>query len=150
MNHIRTLILTSGLLSLAACDLVTPKPDYTIRVVPGATGMVAVPPECPSWNTELAAAMDNQPLPQFGCANARNLASLVENPKDLVMGRDLGDGRGTTAVGTIRRYDNNQPRGLLMPVQETSSTAATTAPVAGSAMTGEIVTPSTGASTPAP
>ncbi|MDD4616267.1 MAG: CpaD family pilus assembly lipoprotein [Alphaproteobacteria bacterium] len=147
MNCIGYSFFALGFLALAACDSFapTPRPDYTIHVVPGAHGSaVAIPPNCPSWNDALANRFDNQPLPQFGCATARNLAVLVENPNDLVEGRNLASQRSVTAIGAIRRYDNNQTRGLLIPVQETSSTGATTAPTGSSALTGEITTPSTG------
>ena len=158
-HHPRLVFLASGLLALAACDMYTPTlhPDYAIRVTPttheGVKGSVATPPPCPSWNTEMADPFDNQPMPQFGCATARNLASTIENPNDLVEGRTLGKQRGVAAVGAVRRYDNNQTRGLIMPAAETSAAAVTTASTGSSSMTGDITgaTPSSGgASAPAP
>jgi len=141
MNAYRPLSLVLGLLALIGCEELYPptmRPDYTIRVTPTAQGSVAAAPECPSWNDALANPLDNQPLPQYGCASARNLADMVENPNDLVEGRDLGKSRGVTAVGSIRRYDNNQPRGLIMPVSETSQSATTTAPTGASSMSGDV------------
>lgn len=140
MNISRSIFLSVGLLTVVACeDLYSPtmRPDYTIHVAKTPQGMVAIPPECPSWSDAVANPFDNQPLPQFGCATSRNLASQIENPKDLVEGRPLGDARGVTLVGSVRRYDNNQPRGLVMPVAETSQIAVTSAPTASSTITGD-------------
>jgi len=127
-----------GLAMLAGCGDPTMKPDYTIRVIPTNNGMVAVPPDCPSWATENASPFDNQPIPQFGCANARNLALMVDQPSDLIKGRDPGTASGVTTVGAIRRYNNNQTRGLIDPDSAAdTSIAITTAPTASSPMTGE-------------
>lgn len=127
---IRTLLsLSCSLLALAACDdpyQHTMRPDYTIHVVSTPKGDVAVPPSCPSWATAVIDPYDNQPYPQIGCANARNLALMVERPSDLVDPRELGPERGVHAVGAIRRYDNDQPRGLLDPQNGTDSVASTT------------------------
>ena len=144
MNKSRLAFSLFGLMALTACvDPYAPtlRPDYVIRVTPKDAQhqqSVATPPKCPSWNTALADPFDNQPLPQFGCAHARNLASMVENPNDLVEGRSLADARGVAAVGAVRRYDNNQPRGLITPDSDTSQQAVTTAPTPTSAMTGDV------------
>lgn len=141
MKTASSLLLGFGFLALAACEspyAPTPRPDYTIRVMPTAQGNVAIPPTCPDWKTASADPFDNQPMPQFGCANARNLAGMVENPNDLIEGRALANARGVTAVGAIRRYDNNQPRGLITPSAEVSQVAATTAPTAASSLTGDV------------
>ena len=133
--------LASLILVLSACvdlNASTPRPDYTIRVVPTAQGDVAVAPPCPSYATELADPLDNQPMPQFGCASTQNLASMIENPDDLVQGRTLGPARAVTSVGAIRRYDNNQTRGLIIPGAEANQQATTTAPAAASALTGDV------------
>ncbi len=141
-------LLPVALLALAACGYApTPTPDYTIRVMPTPNGMVAIPPSCPSWNSATTDPYDNQPVPQFGCANARNLALMVDRPEDLVKGRDMGDSSGVLAVGAIRRYQNNQTRGLLdLDTSPDMSAAVTTAPSATSSMTGD----ATGSSAAAP
>jgi len=127
----RSLLILSSTLVLAACQNMyppTPRPDYTIRVTPTEKGSVATVPPCPTWTDALANPMDNQPLPQFGCTTAQNLAAQVENPNDLVEGRGLSDTRGVVAVGSIRRYDGNQPRGLIMPSMDSSTVGVTTSP----------------------
>lgn len=147
MRNIFTLSIASVAL-LTACDSLsgpqiypaTPKADYSIHVVKDANGkMVALPPECPAWSSSNTDPYDNQPLPQFGCATARNLALMVERPEDLVKGRDMGAGRAVTTVGAIRRYDNNQTRGLIYPSSAPDTVVdVTTAPTGSSAMTGDV------------
>lgn len=43
-------------------------------------------------------------LPPPGCANATNLAAMVENPNDLLVGREAGPTDGVTAVRAVTRY----------------------------------------------
>jgi hypothetical protein len=140
MCHSQFLILVAALLTVG-CDLYTPtmKPDYTINVVPTAAGAVAVAPTCPSWAENTLNPYDNQPLPQFGCASARNLAMMAERPEDLVKGRELGPTRGVPLVGAIRRYDNNQTRGLIFPSSQPDTVVdVTTASTPASTMTGDV------------
>jgi len=129
-----------GLVALTACQLYdpTPHPDYAIRVTPTIQGGIATPPECPSWSKEVIDPYDNQPPPQYGCADARNLAMTVETPNDLVLPRDLGPMRGVEAVGAMRRYDNNQTRGLIHPGTEDNQAAVTTASSGASSLSGDI------------
>jgi hypothetical protein len=127
----------------------TMRPDYVIRVVPTAHGDVAVGPTCASWAFDNQDPYDNQPLPQFGCATAQNLAAMAERPDDLVAGRPIADARGVTEVGAIRRYDNNQTRGLITPDAEVSQVAATTMSTSQSSLTGDI-TGGAGAATTSP
>src|SRR5689334_4381009 len=102
MKRITFSLLSFGILGLTACTdpyPATPHPAYRIQVVSTPKGSVAVPPTCPGWSDALKDPYDNQPDPQFGCATARNLAMMVEQPKDLLHGRELGPQRGVLAVG---------------------------------------------------
>ena len=141
MNPSRILAVLPCFLALTACEVAYPptlRPNNTILVVPSANGAVAIPPTCAEWDKESVNPYDNQPLPQLGCATARNLADMVERPEDLIEGRALAKTRGVTMVGAVRRYDNNQTRGLISPSAEVSQAAATTAPTAASNLTGDV------------
>jgi hypothetical protein len=148
--HKTLILLSASVLALSACDTLyppTPKPDNTIKVVQTSKGPVAIPPTCLDWASATTNPYDNQPLPQFGCATARNLAMMVDQPNDLIHGREMSAGRAVTTVGAIRRYDNNQTRGLIDPDSAPdTSVAATTSSTAASPLTGDI-TGSTAAST---
>jgi pilus assembly protein CpaD len=113
-------------------------PDYAINVAPTPDGYAAQPPACPSFITQEASPFDSQPNPQFGCATARNMAIMVEQPHDLLAGRDIGPASGVTADGAVVRYNNNQTRGLIdLGTSPDTSAAVTTAPTAASGMSGE-------------
>ena len=151
-RYLTKCIFILGVFALTACDPYTPtmKPDYTIKVVSTPKGSVAIPPTCLSYAAEIQNPYDNQPQPQFGCATARNLAMAVERPDDLVRGRDLGPQRGVTAVGAIRRYDNNQTRGLISPSSSPDSAVdVTTATTPNSSMSGDVTAGGGGAAAPA-
>jgi hypothetical protein len=148
----KTFLLLATVPLLAACEGLyppTPHPDYTIHVVSTPQGDKAIPPECPSWAAATTNPYDNQMIPQLGCATARNLAQMVERPDDLVDARPLGPERGVTAVGAVRRYDNNQTRGLIDPnTNADSAVAATTSTAPASSMSGDITGNSSAAASP--
>jgi len=58
---------------------------------------VALPPECGSWPTNLAADPKSLPYPNLGCATQHNLAAMVANPNDLL------EPRGMTPRSSERR-----------------------------------------------
>ncbi len=148
--RISSMTLVLGLLALTGCDdpyQSTLKPDYTIHVMPTANGtMAAVPPSCPSWSAATTDPYDNKPVPQLGCATARNLAMMVDQPEDLVHGRTLGLASGVTAVGSVLRYNNDQTRGLLWTGTDPNQLGTTTSSTATSAITGELKTPGSSSS----
>lgn len=96
-------------------------PAGSVRVV--ASRSTASVPGCPNWDVQ-----DNGVLAQqgtssnFGCATNSNLAAMIANPDDLVVGRDASaNGTGRTASRAIRVYREGQPTGTR-GLQETSTT----------------------------
>ena len=60
--------------------------------------------------------------PNFGCATNSNLAAMIANPEDLVLGADgSGNGSATTASRAIRTYRTRQPTGN-QPLPSTTTT----------------------------
>jgi len=140
------MLLSYMLVGLMACTP-TATPNYTIGVQSTPQGMVAIAPECLNWTANIENPYDNQPIPQFGCASARNLAFMVERPDDLIQGREIGTSSGVMAVGAMRRYENNQTRGILDPsTAPDSSLAVTSAPTASSSLSGGMPSGSAGGS----
>lgn len=91
-------------------------PDYRILVAPAAHGgYVAIPPECASWRDAPEDPFDNQPIPNHGCANARNLALMIDDPRDLIKGKAAGGAPASRAATAIERYQNDKIRGLYDP-----------------------------------
>ncbi len=55
---------------------------------------VAEGPECGNWPSNLAHEPNNLPMANIGCANQRNLASMVANPADLLGPRTVAPASG--------------------------------------------------------
>lgn len=76
--------------------------------------MTATAGPCGQWPYDLGPAqdwsyMENRPHWNLGCAQQRNLASMVDNPADLVQPRGEGPaytGRRTFAIDKYRKGDN--------------------------------------------
>jgi pilus assembly protein CpaD len=65
---------------------------------------VVTPPNCPDWSGPAVGDHSNQPSSNFGCATATNFGLMVADPRDLVIGRDLGPQEGNAALYAIERY----------------------------------------------
>lgn len=81
----------------------------TIRVI--ASRAVAAVPSCPDWGEEQALSTVRTST-NFGCATNSNLAAMIADPNDLVLGREgSGNGGAQTANRAIRVYRDRQPTG---------------------------------------
>lgn len=111
----------------------TPTPDYRISLVPAADGkMMAVSAPCPDWRTHNLGAFQNDPWPQYGCASARNLAVMLDQPADLVAGRPMEHANAETTSAAMERYIT----GKTMPLMDPSAAAPQNASSGGSGATG--------------
>jgi type IV pilus biogenesis protein CpaD/CtpE len=110
-----------GLLGLTSCGITT-SPDYSIKLAPTADGQgyVAMPPACPAWSNNDLNLVDNQPLPQFGCATSRNLAIMVDRPEDLIKGRTPDAANGASSAAAMERYNTNKTTPLINPTVDMS------------------------------
>jgi pilus assembly protein CpaD len=84
------------------------------------THFTVTPPECPAWDDLLENYMSNAPTIPLGCANARNLHVMVEDPRDLLVGRPTGPTDGTREVKAIGRYMEDK----VKPLPENSTTSS--------------------------
>ncbi len=73
---------------------------------------VAAPPSCPDWSNANILDGANTNSSNFGCATASNLARMVADPRDLVVGRSLAPASGTTAAAAVGRYNTDQVKQL--------------------------------------
>ncbi|MBX3561545.1 MAG: pilus assembly protein CpaD [Sphingomonas sp.] len=96
-------------------------PAGSVRVV--ASRSTANVPGCPNWDAEGNGMLAPQGTSSnFGCAVNSNLAAMIANPDDLVVGRDASaNGTGRTASRAIRVYREGQPTGT-QGLQQTSTT----------------------------
>lgn len=93
-------------------------PANTLLVV--VERYVVTPPDCPNWTKSASDDHDNKPTANFGCSTVTNLGLMVANPRDLVIGRQLGPAEATQAGLAIQRYRIGQTSPL--PSTGTSST----------------------------
>jgi pilus assembly protein CpaD len=93
----------------------------TIRVV--ASRAIASVPGCPNW-TEEQILSTVRTSSNFGCATNSNIAAMVADPNDLVLGRE-GSVRSSsqTANRAVRVYRDRQPTGAgnALPAASTRS-----------------------------
>jgi pilus assembly protein CpaD len=61
-------------------------------------------PNCPDWSKKPNTDYNNQPSSNFGCAQAANLALMIGNPKDLIVGRESSLADGVYLSNTIQSY----------------------------------------------
>jgi pilus assembly protein CpaD len=74
------------------------------EVTVAATRATAIMPACPGWPAMDAAPNDNRVHPNFGCADASNLAAMVADPSDLVTGEAAGSADGERAAAAVSAY----------------------------------------------
>lgn len=122
----RNICYMTLLLALAACfPLSTAEPDNRIKVSVSPSGeYVATPPECLSWAKYESSPFDNHAWPQMGCSTARNLAIMVDNPKDLVAGQDAGPAEGTIAAKSVELYRKGKTKDLINPFSATDTSSS--------------------------
>jgi pilus assembly protein CpaD len=82
----------------------------TIRVIASRT--TASVPGCPAWSEEAEYYAPPMTSSNYGCATNSNLAAMIADPEDLVLGQEgTTTGSGTTATRAVRTYRSRQPSG---------------------------------------
>lgn len=69
---------------------------------------VVVLPECPDWSADPRWGYNNQPASNWGCATAVNFGIMIENPRDMIRGRELSPADGERLARSIERYRNDK------------------------------------------
>lgn len=85
--------------------------DEDLQVVSEA--MVVTVPDCAVADGQSWTVKPFQATGQLGCANRANIARMVADPRDLVRAQALDSGDGNTAVNSVTRYYDDEPRELL-------------------------------------
>lgn len=71
---------------------------------------IAMPPACPDWSA--SAAHDNAASANYGCATMSDLSLMIDNPRDLMRGQELGPALGDPAADSVMRYRTGTVKGL--------------------------------------
>jgi pilus assembly protein CpaD len=82
---------------------------------------VATAPACPDWSGSPATPHTNTPSSNFGCATATDFALMLDNPRDLVMGRTLAPADSLPAIDAVQRYHAGKVKPLLGGSSSSSS-----------------------------
>ena len=91
-------------------------PDNKLIVDVVHVGVVL--PDCPDWRKSPVTTFSNTTHTNYGCAAAVNLGLMVENPRDLVRGRDSSNSNVERSAKTLSDYRSG--------VETTTSTATAT------------------------
>jgi pilus assembly protein CpaD len=73
---------------------------------------VVQPPACPDWSADPDSDHSNFPSSNFGCANSVNLGMMVDDPRDLMIGRALGPAPAEPGLNAIERYRTDKVKAL--------------------------------------
>jgi pilus assembly protein CpaD len=91
----------------------------SVRVIVSRT--VASMPNCPNWDYANEPGAPVATSPNYGCALNGNMAAMIADPNDLVLGQSGSlSGAGATATKAIRTHRNAVPTGAR-GLEETSS-----------------------------
>jgi pilus assembly protein CpaD len=81
-----------------------------VRVVVSRT--TASVPGCPNWRQSHLPGAPVSTAAEFGCATNSNLAAMIADPNDLVLGQEGAvPGDPATAVKAIKQYREAKPTG---------------------------------------
>jgi pilus assembly protein CpaD len=95
VQEVRALLSSSGFAdSVIAVETFDAGHDANPPLKVSYMRYVAEGPECGTWPTNLAHEPNNLPMANIGCANQRNLASMIVNPADLLGPRTMSPASG--------------------------------------------------------
>jgi len=77
------------------------RPNSLLVVVERYT---VTPPACPNWTQSPSENHENAVSSNFGCSNLSNLGLMVADPRDLVIGHEMGPEPADHAGLAIQRY----------------------------------------------
>jgi pilus assembly protein CpaD len=82
--------------------------EYGRQIELSYLGYAAHTDACGDWSHDAARTVDNQPMPDFGCAVQHNIAAMVANPRDLVAPRPLGPIDASRRETIMKAYETGQ------------------------------------------
>lgn len=63
-----------------------------------------IPPDCPDWRKSPITTFSNTPHTNYGCSATVNLGLMIDNPRDLVRGRDSSSSNSERADKALSDY----------------------------------------------
>ena len=94
----------------------------SVRVI--ITRSTAEVPNCPDWRRDSQPEFEASTTSNFGCAANANLAMMVANPQDLIVGQAGSPTRDArTVTKAVKSYRDYIPTGVNATVDKTGSTS---------------------------
>lgn len=87
VHNVKNLLLKSGYNSPIHVVTIKGIPDNKLIIDVAHTAVVS--PDCPDWRKSPITTFSNTTHTNFGCSATTNLGLMIDNPRDLVRGRDL-------------------------------------------------------------
>lgn len=84
-------------------------PQGAVRVV--VSRAIANVPNCPRWDRPANIDFEGAGTPNYGCASNSNLAAMVANPEDLVVGRNSTGVDAAVTARALKAYRDTEPSG---------------------------------------
>lgn len=72
-------------------------------------------PTCPDWSADPDQEHTNRPASNFGCATMVNLGMMIEDPRDLAVGRTMGPAPAEPTIGANERYRTDKVKATSSP-----------------------------------
>ena len=88
----------------------------TVRVV--VSRSFASVPDCPHWSNS---AKNNATSPNYGCATNGNLAAMIADPNDLVLGQAGSGTDGNDGVSAVKAYRSRIPTAVNKVTSESTA-----------------------------
>ena len=79
-------------------------------------------PDCPDFTSRAGRTFDNRPHSNWGCATASNIGLMVDEPKDLLIGRGSTPADAEALVLSTQRYRAGETRSLDVSNSNTADT----------------------------
>lgn len=86
----------------------------------GKGGATVVANRCGAWPDDGTRSWDNRSYYNFGCAYQRNIAAMVEDPRDLVSPRATTPPYATRRQGVVQTYGRGEPTATQYPESDSS------------------------------
>ncbi len=64
--------------------------------------------QCPGWDQVMDSRVAPEGEENFGCTNKSNLAQMIVDPKDLIVGKDLESSNGQYNSMSVERYQTDK------------------------------------------
>ncbi len=74
--------------------------------------LIAQAPNCPNWDMHPNMTFGSEPIPNHGCADRQNLAAMIANPRDLIVGQVPAAPTGHAPMRGEVNYRNGVPAPL--------------------------------------